>query len=295
MVHVLIALQVSSDPHLGHGQHATSSHEARTEAKWEAGTFMRGNLTRSLAAGAHSLWKEGGDSAAATGSSPAAVNTRRLGSARPHSSGANRQLPQNQHRSSSVGRSRPGSALPGSGANGGAGGVHANGMTATRGSTMAANGAGGRWSSSALRASAPTAALAWPPAARASAASVQGGAAGGSVASVTAGTAAGSAAGGTRFVNLHGAGGRNAPGAPPSTAPSQRGAAGGGGSKRRAGGSSAAASAFSMSGNPWAPHILRFVQDPPKHGKCSWGSHVTRCHVMQGPQAVAAVKGAVAR
>ncbi|KAG2494645.1 hypothetical protein HYH03_007161 [Edaphochlamys debaryana] len=238
--------------------------EAREEAKAAAGNFMRGVLSRSLAAGAHSLWKEqddgsggGGGGSTARGGGSGGANSRRQGSARRPSTGGAPGANAggggaNRPRSASVGRG--GSPLPAAG--GGGGGPQRPG--------------------SALRGSAPSPMLAWPPAARAAAASTAG------PSPPPASRAAASNAASSRFANLYGIhpgvpitprGGRH-PLKPVAARlpPSVSGGGGGGGSSAGGGGGPAAThsrrkgSAFSLTSNPWAPHILRYVSDPPSTG-----------------------------
>lgn len=233
--------------------------EAREEAKHAAGKFMRGVLTRSLAAGAHSLWRESGGEgdaaaegavAAFAGGSPAAGrnNARRLGSARPRPLSGASAAGGNRPRSASVGRARPASGMP----------PHANGAAAAAAPDPRRPGSG-------LRQSMPAPSLAWPPAARANAA-----AAGGTSARGPPPSAAGAGpAPSPRFANLHGI--RNAPRphghAPQPHQPRRPSGSGVVGDVREArrsvgAGGKTALSAFSLSANPWAPHILRYVQEP---------------------------------
>ncbi|GIM01420.1 hypothetical protein Vretimale_6241, partial [Volvox reticuliferus] len=241
-------------------------YEERLDARSEQGRFMRGVLSRSLAGGAHSLWREQNDEKGGSGGGGGGVNVRRQtsGRLRPVSdssaaggeggSGANRP------RSASVQRVRMG----------GGSGAARPGSAAAPGGAGGSGDAGGdvRRPGSALRASPPVPSLAWPHVARAAssvaAPSAVGGGGGSSAPHLAHQTSSASA----RFVNLYGiptgvnASSRQAPQPhkPRVTSASASASGGGGGSQGRQ------SSGFALQGNPWSPHILRFVQDPPSAG-----------------------------
>ena len=200
-------------------------HQAEKEVRKHAtGTFMRGTFGRSLAEGAHSLWKQAGEDASVSsggtstsgrsGTAPAtASNRRRLGSARPGGSA-----------SAHSANARPGSAAVG-------------GQRPASTGQLARGAAG----SNALRASMPSMGKAAAPTAAPSHAAAS--STSGRFASVPA--AASSLGPPTRL------GAARMDQRPPSPSPS--------GVKPRS--RSSTTSAFAIAGNPWAPHILRFVQD----------------------------------
>jgi hypothetical protein len=188
---------------------------------------MRAALGRSLAAGAHALWRPAPEEPFP--SAPPAANARRVGSARGSPYGAN----------------RPASAA------------------VDRGAPHAARAANGARPNPALRGSSPSPALAWPPTARAAVAAP----------SADGASTASPVVGGSRFVGLQRRG----------AAAAQRGDASGGHARRAFGGgaggataaqlravaaaaagagagSAAISSLFALQGNPWAPHIMCYVQ-----------------------------------
>lgn len=202
-------------------------HQTEKEQRKHAmGTFMRGTFGRSLAEGAHSLWKPAGEDAS-VGSGAGSIcsrnsnvpaiasNRRRLGSARSCGPGA----------SAHSANARPASAAAG-------------GQLPTSAGRLVRGAAG----SNALRASVPSAgkAAASTAAPNIAMAPTSGRFATVSAAAESVGRSARS--GGTRTrMDLQ------------ASSPSPSGA------KPRS--RSSTASAFAIIGNPWAPHILRFVQD----------------------------------